>query len=129
MEKNKKRAQLPLEAIIFIILNLFFFSALFVFVYRSGNQDYNAEEEYAKKIALAVDSLEPNSEILFDISYLQERASKNRFTQQVVLINPSTNIVHVQLSEKTGYSFSYFTSFPVFSSELDKERKILKIKT
>ncbi|OIO40961.1 hypothetical protein AUJ62_03545 [Candidatus Pacearchaeota archaeon CG1_02_32_21] len=140
MKKNKllksltnhnlnKKGNIPLEEVIFVLLNIMFFSMLFVFVYNTSHGVFLSEKLYAKKIALAIDSAKPGTQISVDISELYGIAQENEFD-----ISDSfyfkDNQVNVKLSKEDGYSYNYFTNYQVESviSFPEEDQAILNIK-
>jgi len=115
MKKLNKKANLLLENIIFIVLNLVFLTILILFIYSKSGGVALMEEKYAKQIALIIDSAKPTMTIVINMSdalkeaekegYLGEGASKEE-RKKVVSINE--NIVTVKLREGNGYSYSFF---------------------
>ncbi len=105
-----------MENIIFIILNLLFLIILVLFIARQGGGAIVLEQSYAKQIALLVDSAKPVMIINLNMDKAQKLADKNKIDfSEVVKING--NIVTVKLSERGGYSYSFFndvdvTAFP-----------------
>ncbi|MEM3121984.1 MAG: hypothetical protein QXH60_00895 [Candidatus Pacearchaeota archaeon] len=70
--KNKKGVDLIHETIIFLILNLMFFLALFVVVYRSGTGISLYEQFYSKELALLIDKSKSGTEITLDVSDIEK---------------------------------------------------------
>lgn len=105
-----------MENIIFIILNLLFLIILVLFIARQGGGAIVLEQSYAKQIALLVDSAKPVMIINLNMDKAKKLADKNKIDfSEVVKING--NIVTVKLSERGGYSYSFFndvdvTAFP-----------------
>ena len=58
---GKKRGEIVLENIIFIILNLAFLTILVLFIISQGNGSVILEQSYAKQIALLIDAAPFNS--------------------------------------------------------------------
>ena len=112
----KKRGTILVENIIFIVLNLLFLIILVLFIARQGGGAIVLEQSYAKQIALLVDSAKPVMVIHLNMDNAQKLADKNEIDfSEVVEING--NIVTVRLSERGGYSYSFFndvnvTAFP-----------------
>jgi hypothetical protein len=129
MKKLNKKGNIPLEEVIFVLLNIMFFSMLFIFVYNTSHGVFLSEKLYAKKIALAIDSAKPGTQISIDISELYEIAQENEFD-----ISDSfyfkDNQVSVKLSKEDGYSYNYFTNYQVESaiSFPEEDQAILNIK-
>ena len=110
-----KRGEILIENIIFIILNLIFLSILILFLFKQGSGAIVLEQSYAKQIALLIDACpEPNPavEINLYMKKAKKLAEKNGIDfGDVVQIND--NLVLVQLSEKGGYSYSFFNDVKV----------------
>ena len=103
--KNKK-AELLTENLMFIILNLVFFSILAIFIFIKSNDPALMEEAYAKKIALVLDSARPGMEISLDMTQPKEIAKKEGYVGKIV--NIEGNLVTVKLRQNGGYSYSFF---------------------
>ena len=109
--KNKKAALLP-ENILFIVLNLVFLSILLIFVYSKSGGLELYEEAYAKNIALLIDSSRPGTEFYLNLEGGIKKAEEEGFDlNKIVQINE--NIVKVQLSEKSKYTYSFFNDVDV----------------
>lgn len=112
----KKRGTILAENIIFITLNILFLVILILFIWKQGAGAIVLEQSYAKQIALLVDSTKPIMIIELNMDKAQKLAEKNGVDfKEVVKIND--NIVTVKLSDKGGYSYSFFndvdaTAFP-----------------
>ena len=119
--KNKKGGQdVMYPIIIFVILNLIFFSILLLFVQKSSTGALVYEQAYAKQIALLIDRAEPSTRIVLDFKEGIEIAGKNNLASRENLVSKSNNEVIVKLSEKGGYGFRYFSSHDFdFSFEED----------
>jgi len=126
---NKKADELLIEQIIFIALNIFFIILLLLFVWRVGTGAATAEESYAKKIGLAIDSLKPGTELKIDISELYIYLEKNKIKDSPIIFDYSKNIVNVKVSSGKGYSFVYFTSLNPGSVTIDETNKFLSIQS
>ena len=59
----KKRGQILVENIVFIILNLVFLTILILFIFSKSGSEANLEEKYSKQIALIIDSAKPGMTI------------------------------------------------------------------
>lgn len=111
MKKNKK-GNILTENIIFIVLNLVFLSILVLFLFTKMGSSAVLEENYAKQIALIVDSAKPGMIIHLNMEDAIETAlDEGRNLKEVVLIQD--NIITVQLREKGGYSYSFFNDVQV----------------
>lgn len=117
LNKNKKGSGIDLthSLIVFLILNVLFFSVLFFFVGRAGSGATIYEQKYAKQIALAIDSAKPGTNITIDLSEAYGIARKNNILREnLVKIDPKTNEVIVKLTQQgEGYSFKHFNNAPI----------------
>lgn len=112
-----KRANILMENIVFIILNVAFFSILILFLVKQGSGAVLTEEIYAKQIALLIDSAKPETEIKLYVESLTELAGKNNvpLAETVKIVN---NQVIVKLSKKGGYSYSFFNKVDISDNDL-----------
>jgi hypothetical protein len=128
---NKKSESLIYPAVIFIILNILFFSILLLFVFKSSSGALVYEQVYAKQIAIIIDRAKPNMEISIDFSEGIKIAKKNKLSEEqlkeIVKINPEENKVTVSLSHKGGYNFKYFSNYKV-NVDFKENQLILDIK-
>jgi hypothetical protein len=125
---NKKASQMPTENIVFLVLNIFFFCALLFFVLRTASNTAIVEEVYAKKLALIVDQMQPNSEMNVSVKGLYETMDANKFEEFPIRV--SGNIITVSAAKNSGSSFRFFSAVtPVFSIDSKDSNKILNIKT
>ena len=112
IKKRDKRAKILMENIIFIILNLLFLTILILFLFKQGQGAVVLEQSYAKHIALVIDSAKPVMLIKINMDKGKELAEDNGVNfEEVVRING--NVVTVKLSEKGGYSYSFFNDVDV----------------
>lgn len=110
--KKAKRGAILAENIVFIVLNLIFLSIIILFLFRQGSGAIILEQSYAKQIALLLDSAKPVMQINFDMSKAKKLSEKNGINfNDIVKIN--ANVVSVKLSEKSGYSYSFFNDVDV----------------
>lgn len=103
---KNKNAELLTENLIFIILNIVFFSILATFIVIKTNDSSLMEEDYAKKIALILDSAEPGMNVSLNMQNAVDEAKKEKYTGKIVEI--TGNLVTVKVSQKGGYSYSFF---------------------
>lgn len=120
---NKKGVDVIMSNIIFILLNLIFFAAMFYFVSRASSGDSFYEQRYAKKIALMIDEAKPNTHIELDISKLMEKADKNNYKDNIVTIE--NNKVIVRLRQGKGYNFIYFSDVKIDKLENRETKKLI----
>ncbi len=113
MRMINKRGNILTENIIFIILNLIFLSILIIFLFSKMGSAAILEEKYAKQIALIIDSAKPGMTIHLNMKDAIKIANKeNRDLNNVVSIQD--NVIHVQLREKGGHSYSFFNDIEFF---------------
>ena len=114
--KNKK-AEILHENVIFIILNVVFFSIMLVFIYLQTSSVHLNEEEAAKQIALLIDASRPDTVIEINLEKLFTKAGKNEISKEnVVEIDEEKNLVIVRASEDSFYEYSYFNDVYVLDS-------------
>ena len=102
-----KKGNILTQNIIFIILNLVFLSILIIFLFSKMGNAALLEENYAKQIALILDSAEPGMVISLNMEDAIKIANKeNRNLNNIVSVQD--NVVTVQLREKGSYSYSFF---------------------
>lgn len=119
MGAKGKRGEILIENVVFIILNILFFSILVLFLLKQGTGAYLMEQSYSKQIALLVDSSLPGTIITLNMNKAFDVANKNNFDVNKI-ISFSDNYVTVKLSEKGGYSYHYFTKYNLHAYVLDK---------
>lgn len=89
------------------------------------------EEQYAKQIALLIDSAKPGMLIKLDMEDAIKKAEDNGISSdKIVSINE--NIVNVNLRDKGGYSYSFFNDltlqvYPILENGEDKDKWIVKM--
>ena len=122
----KKRGNILVENIIFIILNLIFLTILVLFLFSKISGAAVLEEKYAKQIALIIDSAEPVMEINLDVGEMIKEAKDNSWElNNVITIND--NLVTVKLRKKGGYSYSFFNNVDVMPYYAGGDRYILTV--
>lgn len=106
-----KRGNILTENIIFIVLNLVFFTILILFLFSRMGDTAVLEEKYAKQIALIIDSAKPGMEINLNMEDAVKKAEDENWEGKIVSI--SDNIVTVKLTDGGGYSYSFFNDVNV----------------
>lgn len=106
-----KRGEILTENIIFIILNLIFFTILIFFIISRTGSAALLEEEYAKQIALMIDAAKPGMIFHLNAEELIDKAEKEGFSRDIISVGK--NIVTVKLRSKGGYSYSFFNDVDV----------------
>ncbi|MCW8965125.1 MAG: hypothetical protein OQK82_00350 [Candidatus Pacearchaeota archaeon] len=112
------RGEILVENIIFIILNLIFLTVLVMFIARQGEGAVVLEERYAKEIALLIDASQPIMTMQIDMEDAREVAEDNGILFEDIL-KIENNVVTVKLSEKSGYSYSFFNNVEVTEPFVD----------
>ena len=119
----KKRGNILIENVIFIVLTLIFLTILILFVYSKMGGAAVLEEKYAKQIALLIDSSKPNMIIALTMEDVFEKTGKENFDfSKVVLIQD--NIVNVKLGEGAGYSYSFFNDVEIDNPYTDEDKYV-----
>lgn len=127
-KKINKRGQMIPEQIIFLVLNIFIFSALLFFVWRSASDVSVAEEIMAKKLALIIDGMRPGTEVNMTLVNFYKIMEKNNFKEFPIKIE--NNQVNVRATSGKGYSFEFFSNLtPVISINQNDLNKTLSIRT
>jgi hypothetical protein len=116
-----KKGDILVGDVIFLVLNLIFLSILVIFIVTKTNDTSRMEEQYAKEIALMIDSAKPGMTIHLDMTDAMKKAEdEKQDAANIIRIDNSANIVNVKLEDKGGYSYSFFndvnaTSYPDIS--------------
>ena len=125
-KKKGKKANVLLENLIFIILNLVFLSILIFFAYSKLGAEKPLEEKYSKQIALILDSAKPEMKIILNMDDASEKAEKNKFPEKSI-VHISKNIVTVKTREKGKESYSFFNDVEISNYYFDEEKNNLAI--
>jgi hypothetical protein len=113
------------ETVLFIILNLIFFSALFYFVYSAGNSALVYEQVYAKGIATAIDSAKPETVIIFGLERIEKIIKSEKLNlDKVFSIDDKKHIILVTLGKGGGYSYKFFSDYKIAKSLENNKLKI-----
>jgi hypothetical protein len=112
IKKRGKKGTILVENVIFIILNVIFLMILILFIYRQGNGAVVLEQSYAKNIALLIDAGKPIMEMKLNMEDAMALAEKNGVNREEI-VKITGNLVTVKLSEKGGYSYSFFKNVDV----------------
>ncbi len=108
-KRLRKKGQILVENVMFLVLNLIFLSILILFVYSKSGGDAILEEKYAKQIALIIDSAKPEMEIHLNMEDAFREADKNNFDKKNI-VSVSGNTVTVKLRGEGGYSYEFFNN-------------------
>jgi len=103
----RKRGQILVENVIFIILNLVFLTIMILFIVKQGAGAAILEQSYAKQISLIIDSAKPGAIIKINMLDAKEVAEEKGISFEEIVTHKD-NFVTVKLSEKGGYTYSFF---------------------
>jgi hypothetical protein len=112
LEGNKKGVVDVLNLIIFLVLNIIFISAMFVFIGYAGDRAVIYEQTYAKQICLFIDNARPDMAILLDVSDGLEKARKSGADLSNAFSLKDGKVI-VDLGSGGGYSYEYFSDYNV----------------
>jgi hypothetical protein len=104
---KKKRGEILIGNVVFLILNALFLFVLILFLVKQGQGAVVLEQVYAKEIALLADSAKPGMQIIIDMEKGFE-ISNERGLDFVDVVSVKGNVVEVKLSSKSGYTYSFF---------------------
>jgi hypothetical protein len=107
-----KRGTILVENIVFLILNLLFLSILVLFLLKQGSGAIVLEESYSKQIAMILDSAKPVMAIQIDLEK-GKKLAESRGINFGEAVKIEENIVRVKLTQKSGYSYSFFNDVHV----------------
>ena len=98
--------------VIFLILNILFFSILLLFIFKQSTGAFVYEQAYAKQITLLLDSARPGMTIYVNFEKGIEAANKNNFDiNNAIKIDDENNAIIVKLSKRGGFATKYFTDY------------------
>lgn len=122
--KNKRGMQEDLYTVMFISLNIIFFSMMFMFISNSKDSALAYEQIYSKQVALLLDSAYPG--MVFDLNFDQgfKIAEKNGKSSQLLVIDEKNNEVNIYLRSSGGYSESYISEYKFNVTEFPSTKKI-----
>ena len=125
--KDKRGIDSLYSTIIFIILNLMFFVAMFLVVSRVESGASLYEQAYAKQIVLLIDGAKPGTMVSLNVNDFNKFIEKKLISENEI-ISINANKVNTRLSRGKGYSFEYFSDYAIDSSlRHDKENLYLDI--
>jgi len=113
IKRRNKKANILTENIIFIILNLVFLTILLLFLFSKMQSVAVLEEQYAKQIALIIDSSKPVMDIRLNMEKAFNKKEEGWDIKNIVTIDENKKIVTVKLRERGGYSYSFFNDVDV----------------
>jgi hypothetical protein len=103
----RKRGEILIGNVIFILLNAVFLFILILFLLKQGEGAVVLEQVYAKQIALLADSAKPEMLIKIDMEKGMNVADKNGI-DFVDVVKVNGNLVSVKLNHNSGYTYSFF---------------------
>lgn len=128
--KNKK-ANILTENVIFIILNLVFFSVMILFIYLQSSSVHINEEEVAKQIALLIDTSKPKTEISINLKDFFDKAKKQGIDKEKTIeIDTIKNLVTVRGSEDSFYEYGFFNDeieVHIIQTQKDSDKDFLTL--
>lgn len=110
--KDKRGSDILQQYVIFILLNLVFISVLLTFLYNKSSGASVLEESYAKNIALLIDASVPGMEIKLNMDEAFDLAEKKGILRDSI-VKIENNSVTIKLSQKSGYTYSFFNDVDV----------------
>ena len=112
---KSKKGTILIENVIFIILNLVFITILMFFLFRQGSGAVLVEQTHAKQIALMIDAAKPGMEIRLKMEDAKEIIDERQEITFDQAVSINGNVVKVKLTEKGGYTYSFFNDVVVNS--------------
>jgi hypothetical protein len=119
---KKRGMNLSLFTVIFLVLNLIFFSMMFYYVSKSSNGALVYEQIYSKEISMVLDSLSPGDEVIIDFSEPYSVAKEHKTIQKLITIDSKNKQLIVSLSSRGGYATKYFSNYKFVLEELFNEK-------
>lgn len=107
--KMNKKATILVENVIFIILNLIFLGILILFIAKQASGAIVLEQNYAKQIALLIDSARPGTIMELNMNQAYEVSKKNKYPfDKIIHIDNKNNLVKIKLTSDSEYIYSFF---------------------
>ncbi len=116
---KKKRGEILIENVIFIILNLVFLTILILFLVKQGSGAVSLERLYSKQISLLIDSAVPGTILKINMEKAFKVSEDKGFSfDKAVYIKD--NVVTVKLSLDSGAKYTFFNDVDVSYYPVDK---------
>ena len=113
-KRGESNNELLFPILIFLVLNLIFFVSMGLFVYRASSSALIFEQAYSKQVGLLIDGIKPGMEININFSNGFLVSDKNNFPRSKTLfINDNKREIVVRFSDGQGYSYNYYSGFPL----------------
>ena len=109
----RKKGELLVSNIIFIVLNLAFLAILILFIAKQGGGAIVLEQSYAKQIALLIDAAQPGMQINLRMDDAIKKATDEGLNYKNELVKIEGNVVTIRTTQDGGYSYSFFNSIPI----------------
>lgn len=119
MLNSKKGTTILAENLIFIILNVLFLVILILFVTRQSSSAAIVEENYAKQIALLIDSAKPGMILKLNMEEPMQIAEKNGIAFEDI-VKKEGNFIILRLDENSGHSYSFFNDVDISLDSINK---------
>ena len=114
--------------VVFLVLNILFFSIFLLFIFKQSTGAFIYEQAYAKQISILMDSAKPGMTIYVNLTKGNEIAKKNSWDiKNIVSIDDEENKVRVKLANRGGYETSFFTNYK-FDSEIENEDLVINFR-
>lgn len=107
-----QRGTILISEVIFLILAIAFIAILFIFIARQSSNTSVIEEQAAKQIALAIDAAHSGMQITIHAGNILKQREEV-FLGEPIIIDSQLHNVRVQLSERGGFSYGYFSDASV----------------
>tara|TARA_Y100000310_G_scaffold343846_1_gene453459 strand:- start:1802 stop:2185 length:384 start_codon:yes stop_codon:yes gene_type:complete len=123
-----KKADVLHENVIFIILNVVFFSVMILFIYLQGSSIHLMEEGTAKQIALIIDTSKPETVLEINLRGFFNKAEKNGISKErAVKIDNEKNIVTIKGDEDSFYEYGYFNEEVTINWKIEGDYLVLEV--
>jgi hypothetical protein len=110
--KNKKGDANLLWKVLSVLLVLVVLSGFLLFLHSKINGAVVLEQSYSKNIALLIDASTPGMDMKLNMDKAFDLAEKNKIPRDDI-VKIKNNTVTVRLSQKGGYSYSFFNDVDV----------------
>ena len=110
--KNKKGDANLLWKVLSVLLVLVVLSGFLLFLHSKINGAVVLEQSYSKNIALLIDASTPVMDMKLNMDKAFDLAEKNKIPRDDI-VKIKNNTVTVRLSQKGGYSYSFFNDVDV----------------
>ena len=117
----KKRGQILIENVVFIILNLLFLSIMVIFLMKQSTGIPVLEQGYSKEVALLIDASQPGMMMQLNLNKALPITKKDGYPFNK-MFSFENHEVTVKLTQNSSYSYHYFndvniTAYPQLNSK------------